>query len=150
MTENSSDEFISVPVPRRYVTKVYELIVGLDSDEPGAKPGESPSRNGGPSAALTETLVKRMYGDSWDPHQQLMKHLADHAGEWLSTREVAESLGLPHGAKSLAGSLGAFGRRAEHRYGGLKPWESRWRAAEGQSEHRMSPEVATWIKQAAS
>ena len=144
----SSEEFIDVPVPRHLVTKVYEFIVRAQSDVP-AEPEEA-SRKAVPPASLTQVLVERMYRESWDPHKRLMDHLADHAGEWLGTREIAEALGLVHGARSLAGSLGAFGRRAEHRYGGLKPWESAWRPGEGQAEHRMSQEVATWIKHAAS
>ena len=54
------------------------------------------------------------------------------------------------GRKSLAGSLGAFGRRADHRYGGLKPFESRWDDGDYLAKLRMSQEVAAWIKAAAA
>ena len=141
-----SDEFISVQVPRQHVVKVYELIAGLESGSAGA-----PEHSGAsPKGPLTRALVERMYGESEPSHRKLMKYLADRPDEWNGTREIAEGLGLQFGARSLAGSLGAFGNRAEHRYGGLKPWESRWSEDKGEAEHRMSQEVATWVKETAS
>jgi hypothetical protein len=147
MPNEDNDEFVNVPVPRQHVTAVYALIVRLESAN---GPAEAESSNGAPGAALTEGLVKRMYGESWQPHQDLLTHLADHRGEWLTTSEIAEALGLPYGAKSLAGSMGAFGRRAHHRYGGLRPWETEWNPALEQAQHRMSPEVASWVKEVAA
>jgi|SRR6185295_1512764 len=139
-----SDEFISVQVPRQHVTKVYELIVQLESG------GNATDSDHSPKGPLTKALIERMYSESERPHRELMTYLADRPDKWIGTQEVAEGLGLQFGARSLAGSLGAFGNRAEHRYGGLKPWESRWSEDKGQAEHRMSQEVATWVKETTS
>jgi hypothetical protein len=143
---DESSEFISVAVPRQHVAKVYAYIarleLGTDID--------SGSGNGTPPGTPNRALVERMFTESEPAHQVLMGYLANHPGEWLGTREVAEALGLPHGARSLAGSLGALGKRAAHRYGGQKPFESRWSHEDGQSMHRMSQEVSTWIKEIAS
>lgn len=42
--------------------------------------------------------------------------------------------------------LGALGRSAKHRYGGIKPFESQWDANKGSAKHRISAEVADLIK----
>lgn len=141
---NEDSGFINVAVPRQHVAKVYKLIAELELGD------RSDGENDTLSKPVTQDLVKRMFQESEPRHQDLMLYLADHPDQWLGTREIAEALGLTHGAKSLAGSLGAFGRRAGHRYGGLKPFQSRWSDAEGQSVHRMSQEVSAWIKENAS
>ncbi len=145
---NESMEFVSVPVPVGYVTAVYELIARLDAAEQPS-PDPAPS-GGGVSAALTQPLVKRMYRDSEDAHRRLLEYLAARPDEWLDSQSLADGLGLPFGRKSLAGSLGAFGRRADHRYGGLKPFESHWDPEQYLVQLRMSQEVAAWIKAAAA
>lgn len=144
---SKDEQFISVPVPHQYVTQVYELVARLAAGASGTT--DAPA-NGGDPDALTEALVERMYEESEGPHRRLMLYLADYPGQWLGTSEVAKGLGLSSGARSLAGSLGAFGRRAEHRYQGRKPWVSRWNPERNEAEHRMSQEVATWIKGTAS
>jgi hypothetical protein len=140
-----SNGFINVAVPRQHVARVYEFIARLELGDERETPGNEPSK-----PPLTRSLVKRMLDESEPAHQDLLRYLADHPDEWLGTREIAQALGLPFGARSLAGSLGALGRRAGHRYGGQKPFESRWSAEDGQSLHRMSQEVSAWIKETAS
>jgi hypothetical protein len=144
----ANNEFIDVPVPSQHVTKVYELIARLETGrEPEADASGSGEReNGSP----TQALVRRMYRESEDAHKRLLEFLADHPDEWLGSQAVADGLRLEHGRKSLAGSLGAFGRRADHRYGGRKPFDSRWDGETHQARLRMSQEVATWIKEAAA
>lgn len=140
-----SKEFINVPIPAEHVTKVFEFVASLDSEVEAATPSsrEKP-------AALTESLVNRMYRESEGAHRRLLEFLASHPDEWLDSQAVADGLGLQFGRKSLAGSLGAFGRRADHRYGGQKPFESHWDDGEYLVKLRMRPEVAAWIKAAAA
>ena len=145
---HENTEFVSVPVPVQHVTAVYELIARLDAA--GQPSPEGAPSNDGTSAALTQPLVERMYRDSEGAHRRLLEYLAEHPGEWLDSQSVADGLGLQFGRKSLAGSLGAFGRRADHRYGGLKPFESHWDPGQYLVELRMSQEVAAWIKAAAA
>ncbi len=143
---HESMEFINVPVPVRHVTRVYELIARLDA----APEAGTTSPDNGAGNGVTQPLVERMYSDSEDAHRRLLEYLAEHPGEWLDSQSVADGLGLQFGRKSLAGSLGAFGRRADHRYGGLKPFESHWDPGQYLVELRMSQEVAAWIKAAAA
>lgn len=148
MANERTTEFVSVPVPVQHVTAVYELIARLDAT--GQPSSEAAPSNGSASAALTQPLVERMYRDSEDAHKRLLEYLAERPDEWLDSQSVADGLGLQFGRKSLAGSLGAFGRRADHRYGGLKPFESHWDPEQYFVELRMSREVAAWVKATAS
>lgn len=140
-----SKEFINVPVPAEHVTKVFELVASLEAE---SRPDSGSS--GANTDSLTEALVTRMYRESEGAHRRLLEFLASHPDEWLDSQAIADGLGLQFGRKSLAGSLGAFGRRADHRYGGLKPFESRWDDGEYLAKLRMSQEVATWVKAAAA
>lgn len=127
---------------------MYELIARLETGgDPEAEVSPDDGRRDG---ALTQALVGRMYRESEDAHKRLLRFLAGHPDEWLDSQAVADGLGLAYGRRSLAGSLGAFGRRADHRYGGLKPFESRWDGETHQARLRMSQEVAAWIKAAAA
>ncbi|HEU4706907.1 MAG TPA: hypothetical protein VFS64_06960 [Solirubrobacterales bacterium] len=140
------NEFINIPVPTQHVTKVYELIARLETGGPEADASPVDGREDG---GLNQALVTRMYRESEDAHKRLLEFLADHPDEWLGSQAVADGLRLEHGRKSLAGSLGAFGRRADHRYGGRKPFVSRWDGETYQARLRMSQEVAAWVKAAA-
>jgi hypothetical protein len=138
------EEYVYLPVPTSSVQRVYALLASLDDDgPPGAEGGDKRER---PDAAL----VKRMYEESQDAHRALMLYLADRPGEWLYTGELAHALDLPNGARSLAGMLGAFGRRANHRYGGRAPWDSEWDPARYESRHRMMADVASAVREVAS
>jgi hypothetical protein len=74
------------------------------------------------------------------------KHLADHPGTWFSTTDMAMAQNAERGSKTIAGALGAYGRRVSNRYG-MKTWpfEDRWHHVEGQQYYSMTPEVADII-----
>jgi hypothetical protein len=65
----------------------------------------------------------------------------------MSTQEVADGLQLSRGTGSLAGMLGAFGRRSTNRYEGFWPFEKLYNAADERSELMMRPNVAAIIEQ---
>jgi|SRR6187399_193611 len=142
-------EFVNVPVPVQHVTAVYELVARLAAGAETNGAGAAASDGAAP-AVLSEALVTRMYRESEPAHRRLLEYLAGRPGQWLDSQAVADGLGLPYGRKSLAGSLGAFGRRADHRYDGLKPFESSWDPERYLVELRMGQEVAAWIKAAAA
>ncbi len=146
-----TEEFVYIPVRKRWVPEVFGRIAELENGEvevsEDARPGTAEADGNG---ALDAALIRRMYDESYDPHKRLMKYLAKHPGDWIYTRPLAEALELPKGARSLAGMLGAFGRRAQHRYGGLTPWISEWDPGAYQAKHRMAPEVAEQIEKIAT
>ena len=143
-------EFLYVPVPKALVPAVYAWI-----GEQGSLQPPSPDQRATPRDAESTTgrepsaeLIRRMYDESEPAHRELMQFLAEHPNEWLYSRELADGLRLEHGTKSLAGMLGAFGRRASHRYGGQKPWRSVWDGAREEARHRMSADVAVAVRSA--
>jgi len=148
-----TDEFVYIPVRTQWVPEVFAHIAELENGERSVTVEEAAQNGGQPSgndSSLDRALLERMYRESHGPHRRLMEYLAEHAGELIYTSDLAARLGLAHGARSLAGMLGAFGRRAEHRYGGRKPWESEWDPSVYESRHRMTPEVAEQIREIAA
>lgn len=67
-------------------------------------------------------IVERAYRDSEAKAKPLLEFLADNPERDIPFTEVSTALGFPN-SRSLPGLLGAFGRRAKHRYGGVKPFE---------------------------
>lgn len=132
----TSDEMVSVLIPRSLLAKVYGLVIQHEDE---AQHEETDDEH---QLGPDEALIKRMYSESEPRHRQLMKLLADHPDEWLYTNEVAEALQLPHGSKSAAGMFGAFGRRASHRYDGAKPWGTEWDPAAYEARHKMTADIA--------
>ena len=135
-------DFVYIPVPSEWATAIYKQLAALSegSSETVGAPSDSEV------VQLDDALIERMYGESYAAHRQLLDYLADHSGEWLYTSGLAEALDIEHGARGVAGMLGAFGKRANHRYGGLKPWETEWDGRREEAKHRMDPSVASVIK----
>lgn len=136
-----SNEFVYVPIRQRWLAEVLTRLAELERGGGGEELSEADASDEA-TGTLDAALIRRMYEESQEPHRRLMEYLARHPAVWIYTGKLAEALGLPRGARSLAGMLGAFGRRAEHRYGGLTPWESEWDPGAYQARHRMAPEVA--------
>jgi hypothetical protein len=142
--------YIQVPVPEEQVPRVYALLANLDSEATGPE-GAGADEPFIPAPALSEALVVRMFKDSEQRHRRLLLFLAENAGTWFYTGELAEELEVPTGRKGMAGVFGAFGRRSKHRYGGATPWELDWEPEEKEEvRYMMRPEVAAWIKGAAA
>ena len=76
--------------------------------------------------------------------QNLARYLAKHAGEEITTEQAASELDLYRGRNSLAGALGAFGRKLANR-GMTFPWENWYSAEDGKSRMRMDPDLATRV-----
>jgi hypothetical protein len=125
--------YVQIAVLEEHVPAVYALLARLQSGE-DAKP------------ELTEAVVARMYADSLATHRSLLEYFAARPDGWIGTSELAKALSLD--GKGIAGTLGAFGNRAKHRYDGLKPWDHRWDDKGGEVVYKMSPEVAGWIEAA--
>jgi hypothetical protein len=147
MDANAVAPYELVPTPREFVADVYGLLAKLmtkDGSAPEVPEVEEPAA--APVPALTDDLVKRMYSESEPSHRKLFKYLATRPDEWIFADKLASDLALSGGRKSLAGTLGALGRRCNHRYKGLRPFESTWDHAKHQTKHRMSVHVADIIK----
>ena len=81
--------------------------------------------------------------DSEGKARPLLKFLASNPERLIPFPEVSQALGFSN-ARSLPGLLGAFGRRAEHRYRGVWPFERK--LADGEWHLWMSQEAAEVIR----
>ncbi len=142
-----SEEFQQVPVPHAFVGDVYAFVAQLMADNGAAEDATIdivPPEEEVPEHP-TEEMVRRIYEESHETHRRLLKALAARPDEWVSSEELAEALHLSGGRASLAGTLGALGKRANHRYKGQKPFTSVWDAHAYQAKHLMTAEVAKVI-----
>lgn len=133
--------YVAVPVPEDRVTEVYGLLSVApkpSEDQVGGEPADRGRR--WDEAALREYLA-----EASDTIKGLAKYLAERPGQEVTTEEVASELGLPHGWNSLAGALGAWGRKIGNRGFDDFPWESWW-GTDGHTRMRMSPEVAEIVR----
>ena len=128
-----SSEFVYVPVPVAKLDRVLRLLV---ADEDTEASGDG-----------TRSLLTRIYRESETQFRNLLRLLAAYPGEPRSTEVIARDLGLPSGAGSLAGMLGAYARRAKSRYDGFWPFERLYDSAAERSELVMSAEIAAIVKE---
>lgn len=136
-------EFIYIPVPDRWASAIYKLLAELGEDGGAVTPPED-------DVPFDRALVERMYRESHAGHRRLMEYLAGHEEEWIYTSELGEALALENGARGVAGMLGAFGKRSNHRYGGHKPWETEWDDSREEARHKMPLETAEIISSIAA
>jgi hypothetical protein len=123
-----SNQFVMVPVPAHRVQEVYALLGQPSSSTPPDAPHATTTQTGDDDGGWTDALLRRLYKESADNAQHLLKLLAKADGAEVSTNEIAAELDLPKGAMSVAGMAGAIGRRVDSRYGmNGPPWNSRWR-----------------------
>jgi len=150
----TSEELVNVLVPRRHLSRVYALIGELE----GAGSGTTPSP---PSASGTAVAPANGTNDEWTPSRlrkmvdqsppamkNILKALADRPGEWLSTQELAKAIVDNPNADwmTVAGTIGAFGRRFRNRYGiDSPPFEKRYDHDVGGKVYRMSTDIAGQI-----
>jgi hypothetical protein len=101
--------------------------------------GGAPSTNGNgrqaqprpPLAAdWTDEQIARFYRESPARLQQGLRIILEAGDEGIGTVDLAEAVQYPYGANSVAGMLGAAGRRCQNRYGkSTLPWAARWHSA---------------------
>jgi hypothetical protein len=156
------DELVNVLVPRRHLSQVYGFIAKLDASEgqplvTSAVPAESPAlaateaKSGGAVSInvdeWTPSRLRRMVEESPPAMLEILRMLADRPGEWLAMNELAKAIRPDADWNTVAGTLGAFGRRVKNRYG-LESWpfENRYDYEVGGRVCRMSEEVARLVK----
>ena len=153
-----TDDLVQVLVPRRYLSQVYGFISRLDGEVkshssdvevlgvPAMEPGDTGASevNGD---EWTQSRLRRMVEESPPAVLSILAALAEKPGEWLSTKDLAASIGTDADWKTVAGTLGAFARRLTSRYGLEKfPFENRYDHAAKGRLCRMSDEMARTIQ----
>jgi hypothetical protein len=124
-------EFVYVPVPPDRVKDVYRLLSSDAQDE---------------LAFVDPALIRRMYRESDEAFRKLLGFLSRHPDEPIDTKRLAKALKLERGTASLAGMLGAFGRRSANRYGGVIPFRTAYNPVRDSNELTMPRPVAEVIR----
>lgn len=141
----SVQQFEQVLTPRQYVGEVYALLAKLMGTTPETV-AEAEKVDAEDRVTTDPALITRIYKESHEAHRRLLKRLSESPDEWVSATELARDLGLEGGNKSLAGMLGALGRRCNHRYEGKRAFESDWNHIAGETQHMMPSAVARVIE----
>lgn len=146
MMSEAIQQYEPIPTPRQFVGEVYALLARLMGTTPAAivKEAGGAEEDSGP-VTTDEALIGRIYEESHEAHRRLLKRLAESPDEWIVASQLATDLELPHGNKSLAGMLGALGRRSNHRYGGKRAFYSEWDHLAYETKHMMPAPVAKVI-----
>ncbi len=120
----ATEELVNVLVPRKHLSHVYGLIAQLEGAAPStiATVDEQPAANG-TADEWTSSRLRTMVEDSGPAMRDLLKAMASRPEEWLTTQDLAAALTNKPKAdwNTIAGTLGAFGRRVKSRYG-LETW----------------------------
>ena len=144
-------EFVMVPVPLDRVLEVYAVLGRDHQRQVQSEP--MPEAVGPPSTrerATDPAIIKRAYLESSEKMKAFLDYLAARPEQWTSTEEVGNAIG--YGWNQVAGMLGAFGRRWEHRYKEAGNWffDNKWDNVENHQDYLMPPEAARIIQEARS
>jgi hypothetical protein len=136
--------YVMIAVPAELVPAVTEFIQQQDGTRKRAAVPESDED--GLLYGWTEDLLRRAYGESGEPMKKLLVFLAESPESEFNSDEIAQGIGVTDW-NSVAGMLGAFGRRVSNRYGRARPpWvERRDDLQGGKWVKRMPADVASII-----
>ena len=145
----SENELVAVMVPKHHLAKVYGFIAQLESVSPAA--GNTPAETlPDASGDWTSVRLRRMVQESQQAMRDVLKLMAEKAGTWVSVHELASAISNKDKPdwQTLAGAMGALGRRVKNRYGIDKmPFEKRYDHTAHCKMFRMSKEVAGQVLQ---
>ena len=127
-------QYIQVPVPTHLVPAVMAMIAQESEDLPRVSP-------------WTEKELRKLWNESADNVRGTLIHLASHSGEAISGVTLArEVMGKESKGHSIAGMMGAFGRRMKGRHKGRSPIVAEYDALHQVWQYSIaSPEVAQII-----
>ncbi|XXT25072.1 hypothetical protein WME94_26415 [Sorangium sp. So ce429] len=139
--------YINVPVPEGLVPEVMALIATRsgaaapvatkvkDSDE-------APAGVESASAEWTEIELRKLWDESGKAMREALGLMVAHSGKAVSGDQIAKALGKKERGHTVAGMMGAFGRRLKHRHKGRWPFTARWNAVDAYWEYKMDASVA--------
>lgn len=114
--------YVMMAIPAELVPAVTEFIEGRRGDVAVG----SDARGDSPLHGWDRDTVKRAYRESGDPMRRVLDFLARHPDREVSSYELADAIEARYGWNTVAGMLGAFGRRSTNRYGRRLPmWQVR-------------------------
>ena len=148
----TADELVPVMVPRRHLSHVYGFIAKLD--EGGLAPTAVllPHANGQEASAddWTPSRLRKMLQQSPPAMKDILRAMAKQPDKWLTTKQLAEAIqnNPDADAMTVAGTLGAFGRRLKSRYGiDSFPFEKRYDHEAMSKAYCMSAAIGSQVLQ---
>jgi hypothetical protein len=130
--------YINVPVPEELIPAVMALI----SEHMGSKvavPNPTPPAPAAPAAEAepttevaatssnwSEAELQKLWNESWPPMRKVLAKLAENGGKAVTGDELAKVIGKAKKGHSIAGMMGALGRRIKHRHKGNWPFRGGW------------------------
>ena len=145
------NEFVMVPVPSDRVLEVYWYlsIPTPDEEREDGPPLLRAVRAEGSSIKTelvwTPDLLKDQFARSPKSLKAIQRHLAANPGVEYTTDELAEVMNATNGWQSVAGALGAYGRRIKNHYGLPWPFSCDYDEDRGRYVYSMHPENAEVI-----
>lgn len=143
-----NDDLVAVMVPRVHLSQVYGFIASLESgaDAPSADVSV-PVVEESASDEWTASRLRRMIHESPPAMKEILRTLAEHPNEWLTTNQLADALQTEDADwMTVAGTMGAFGRRLKNRYGIESfPFDKRYSHEARSKIYRMSQRMAAVI-----
>jgi hypothetical protein len=116
--------YVMMAIPAELVPAVTEFIENR-REGVGADAGRDDVHGSGVGGWDPATIA-RAYRESANPMRKLLDFLSRHPDEEVSSYELAQAIEARYGWNTVAGMLGAFGRRSANRYGRSSPmWEVR-------------------------
>jgi hypothetical protein len=150
----TTEELVAVMVPRKHLSRVYGLIAKLDVGDESATVliPSKPNANGNARSSdeWTPSRLRKMLQQSPPAMKDLLRAMAEHPDEWLTTEQLAQEIQNNPAAdwKTVAGTMGAFGRRIKNRYGlDTLPFEKRYDHDAQSKVYCMSCEIAGLVLQ---
>ena len=137
--------YVMMAIPAELVGAVTDFIERQGGMDP------KPPLNAGPEGFVNgwdgET-VQRAYRESADRMRSILRFLAANPGREVGADEIADAIHARFGWNTIAGMLGAFGRRSANRYRKSQPmWEYRY-DDEGRIRLTMPDGAAKTIREA--
>jgi hypothetical protein len=122
--------YVMMAIPAEVVPAVTTFLETLRSGYPQApqdQRGDAKAGERGFVHGWDRSTVQRAYRESADRMRELLEFLAGNPNREVSAPELADAIEAKYGWNTVAGMLGAFGRRSVNRYGHPEPmWEYRY------------------------
>jgi hypothetical protein len=119
-------QYVLMAIPTQLVPQVAALMADFDVTGVQVVTERQAGDNGSMINGWTEDLVRRAFKESGDPMRRVLLFLAQHADQEVTATQIGEAIEAKYGWNTVAGMLGAFGRRSVNKYKRPKPmWEVR-------------------------
>ncbi len=141
-----SSLYVLFPVPEDRVAEIATYLYG-EAPLSELQAQEEDSVSVPISAEQRNELLTRIYVESEPPFRALLMLLAerDAPDEPMYYGAILGAHPDWSASRSVAGAMGAFSRRAEHRYGGYWPFERGWDEEQWSHYLTMDDDVAAFL-----